>query len=99
MTEPFSFPFQISAGDGTYPARFVAHEEDGFLDVEVDDVQFTLSADGVHYGLQVDSDDQRRVADHLRATLKITSESSILWFDTVPEDAHEQALELYEQQT
>ena len=98
MTKPFNFPFQISAGEGTYSAKFVAHEEDGFLDVEVDGVLFTLGADGVHYGLQVDSDDQRRVADHLRATLKITSESSILWFDTVPEDAHEKALDLYAQQ-
>ena len=99
MTEPFSFPFQISAGTGTYPARFVAHEDDGSLDVEVDGVLFTLGTDGVHYGLEVESDDQRRVADHLRATLKITSQASILWFDTVPEDAHEQALDLYEQQT
>ena len=99
MADPFSFPFLISASGGTYPATFVPHEEDGFLDVVVDDVLFTLEADGINYGLSVESDEQQRVVDHLRSALKVTSEPETFWFSTEPSDAYAQALSAYEQTT
>lgn len=96
MSDPFRFPFLIAVTGGTYPAVFIPHPDDNFLDVEVDGVAFTLQADGVHYGIAGESDEQRRVVNHLRVTLKVTSEAGVFWFDLEPEDAFTQALELYE---
>lgn len=98
MTDPFRFPFQIVVAGGIYPAAFIAHPDDNFLDVEVDGVAFALQSDGVHYGISPEGDDQRRTVNHLRSTLKVTSEAGVFWFDLQPEDAFRQALERYEQE-
>lgn len=98
MTSSFQYPFELTVGSETYPAKFILGEDGGPLDVEVDGVRFAYAVEGrQRFCIMGNTDEQRRVADQIRAYLKITSEASALFFDVNPPDAYEQAVRMAHQ--